>query len=356
MNKFILTFVFCIFATAAEAMKVDTKLINEMLTTINQQYLYPADNAQIIADGLQFLRDFDARFTVSKGTDRIYIYHNNQLAAVLPFAQNPNDISAWSENIADTLNAAGKFADNIAVHDYELPDLFIKKVLQSLDEYSHYYSQFDYTEDDERQIFQQKFAERMIDDLLYLRVSIFNKQTSSQVARALKNAPNARGVILDLRGNSGGMLNEALKTADYFSEDSIITFTAGRDDKNKHYYTSSDECLFTKPLVILVDGNTASAAEVIAAGLQEQSRAKIIGTRTFGKGTIQNVWQLSNGAKLVLTGEQFFTPAGKVIHQKGVMPDICVEYNADDECAKSSRTDNDEDILTAVEFFNKSHQ
>lgn len=353
MKKFLIFFfVFYSLTTVAQAMKLDTALMNEMLTTLNREYLHDVDNAQLITDGLQILTDFDKRFTVSKGPDRIYIYHDGKINAVLPFATDDN-LKIWSENIADTLNAAAKISPEIAVHDYELPDLMMKKMTQSLDKYSHYYSQFDYVPEDERNIFHHTFGDRMMDNVLYLRVGIFNKQTAMQVERALRENPQVAGVILDLRGNSGGILNEALKTAGFFTENEIITITAGRNGAGKHYYNSSDECIFTKPLVILVDGDTASAAEVIAAGLQEQSRAKLVGTRTFGKGTIQNVTKMTNGGQLVLTGEQFFTPSGKIIHEKGVMPDICTEYDMHDECAPQPRADKDEDITTALELLEK---
>ena len=353
MKKILLALLFCNYALTAHAMKVDTQLLNEMLTTINSEYLYEVDNAQLITDGLQILQNFDPQFTVSKGPDRIYVYYNGKITAVLPFPQKTDDINSWSENISDTLIAAGKISPNLALHDYELPDLMLQKITQSLDKYSHYYSQFDYAEENESPIFHRNFSERLLDNILYIRIRIFNKQTAKQVERALKENPQVSGAILDLRGNSGGMLDEALKTADFFTENEIITQTAGRAGKNKHYYTSSEECIFTKPLVILVDGNTASAAEVLAAGLQEQSRAKIVGTRTFGKGTIQNIFQISTGGKLVLTGEQFFTPSGRIIHEQGVMPDICTEYDMHDECAPQPRTDNEEDISSALDLLQK---
>lgn len=109
--------------------------------------------------------------------------------------------------------------------------------------------------------------------------------------------------------------------------------------------------MYGGPLAVLVDGETASAAEVLAAGLQDQSRAKIVGTKTFGKGTIQNVIQMSNGGKLVLTTEQFFTPSGKIIHQNGVTPDICEAKNADGSCKQESRLWEEHDIETAIKLL-----
>ncbi|MBO6289628.1 MAG: hypothetical protein J6N45_04815 [Alphaproteobacteria bacterium] len=354
MKKIFLFCLCCFYTFSAQAMKVDTDLINEMLTTLDENYLFEVDNAATVTAGMQILHDLDARFVISKGSDRIYIYHNGKITAIIPFPQDLNDTRTWSKNIVSTLEAAGKMSEKIALRDFELPDLMMKKMTESLDKFSHYYSQFDYREDEGKNAFHTLYADRMIDDVLYLRVRIFNKQTARKIKRSLKEYHNAKAIILDLRGNSGGIFNEALQTADLFTDGEIISFTAGRHNHHKHYYTSDENALYTGPLVILVDGNTASAAEVLAAGLQEQSRAKIIGTRTFGKGTIQNVLQMSNGGKVALTTQQFFTPSGKAIHNKGVTPDICTQYDHHDQCAPQPRTDKQEDITTAVEFLHNN--
>ena len=227
----------------------------------------------------------------------------------------------------------------------------MKKITGKLDKFSHYYSEYDYSDDAEENSIYTLYSDRKIDDVLYLRIRIFNKQTAKAVQGSLERNKPYSAVILDLRGNSGGILNEALKVADFFTDNEIITYTSGRDDSNIHYYTSKEGRLYSGPLAILVDGETASAAEVLAAGLQDQSRAKIIGTKTFGKGTIQNVIQMSNGGKLVLTTEQFFTPSGKIIHQNGVTPDLCVVPAADNSCPQESRLWEENDISTAIKLL-----
>lgn len=127
MKKFLLIIFCCGMAFKASAMKVDTSLLHEMLETLNAEYLYEIDKPQLIADGLQILADFDKQFTVSKGTDRIYIYHRGKIAAVLPFPHNLEDMAAWSAGVDDILQTAAKVSENIALHDYELPDLMLKK-------------------------------------------------------------------------------------------------------------------------------------------------------------------------------------------------------------------------------------
>lgn len=354
MKKIVLLLV-CLWSFDVRAdVSVDEHLLNEMLTTINQNYLEPVDNAKMVSAGLNGLSDLDAGFVVSKGVDRIYIYYNRRIVGVAPIPKEQSDIVAWVGTIAKAIREAAKVSEQVALKDFETPDVIMKKMIQSLDEYSHYYSEYEYAEEEENNAIFTLYADRMIEDVLYLRVRIFNKQTGKMVKQSLENHPEAKGVILDLRGNGGGVFNEALKVAKLFCDDAIITYTAGREEKNKHYYTSGKGALYSGPLVVLTDGKTASAAEVLAGGLQEQSRAQIIGAHTFGKGTIQKIIVMSNGGKLVLTSEQFYTPSGKIIHKKGIEPDVCLNYVVDGACEKTDRGNKEEDIEKALEILHEN--
>ena len=354
MKKILFLAVFCFLSvplSSASAAQIDQKVLKEMLITLDNEYLYPVNNAELVAKGLNALRNVDKKFTAYKGTDRVYVYYDQTITAIIPFPADDRDIEAWVKGMNSALQAAAKVSENVALHDFELPDIMMKGMLSGLDSFSHYYSQYEYKEEDYRHNFKVYFASRMIEDILYINIRIFNKQTSAKVREALEDNPKAQGIIIDLRGNAGGMLNEAIKTADLFTDDEIITYTTARDGANVHYYTSKQGVLSDKPMVILIDGKTASAAEVLAAGLQDQSRAKLVGARSFGKGTVQNITEMSNGGKLVLTTEQFFTPSGKVIHEKGAEPDICTELGRDDKCSREPRADKEEDIETAVKLL-----
>lgn len=344
-----LLFLFCLFfCYRAAAAEIDTKLLNEMYTTVCDSYIEPVEPAQITVNGLQAVTALDPDIIISKGSDKFYLYYKKQLKKVIPQPADVRDIKSWAETASVILQNAAQLSETVAQKDFELPDLMMKEITGKLDPYSAYYSEYDYEEKEEGNGIYTLFNDRKIDDILYLRVRIFNKQTAKQIENALKRHAPFSGIVLDLRGNSGGILNEALKTADFFTDSAIITYTAGRNEENKHYYTSKEGTPYAEPLVILVDGETASAAEVLAAGMQEQSRAKIVGTRTFGKGTIQNVTQMSNGGKLVLTTEQFFTPSGKAIHRNGITPDICVSPDTDGSCKKESRVWEDSDMEKAI--------
>lgn len=336
----------------ANAANIDKHLINEMLTTVNAKYLYAVDNVELVNSGVQIFQQLDPNITISKGSDRFYIYYKQQINRIITFPKDVRSVPEWADALAMLFAHVTKISENAALHDFELPDLMMKKMTADLDKYSHYYSEYEYNEEEQSNAIYTLYSDRMIDGILYLKVRIFNKETANMVQASLQKNPQAKGVILDLRGNSGGILNEALKVADFFTDGEIITYTAGRNNQNIHYYTSNEGELYSGPLAVLTDGETASAAEVLAGGLQEQSRAKIIGARTFGKGTIQSITQMSNGGKLVLTTEQFFTPSGKIIHENGIMPDICtVEDAEENECPAENRLHQEEDIETAVKLL-----
>ena len=346
---FVLGMLFC--SPAFAEGEVDKHLLNEMLTTINRQYLKPVDNVKLINDGMKALTELDKNISIIKGGDCFYIYYKQKINRIIKYPKDMNDINGWVESSARVINVATELSERAAVRDFEIPDLLMKKMVAGLDEYSHYYSEYEYIESEEENAIYTLYSDRLIDNILYIRLRVFNKQTGLSVKNSLEKNPDIKGVILDLRGNSGGMFNEALKVANLFCDNEIITYTAGRDNKNIHYYTSKDSPIYNGPMAVIIDGETASAAEVLAGGLQEQSRAKLVGAHSFGKGTVQNITQMSNGGKLVLTTEQFFTPSGKIIHREGVEPDICMIPTFSNECPKEERSRTQEDIETAVKLL-----
>lgn len=348
-----LLFALCLFWTTVASAEgtIDKRVINEMLTTVNNQYLEPVDNADMIYAGLKTLPEIDKALKITKGRDRFYIYYNYRIKSVIPFPKNNDDVAGWVDAVHKLLTDITKISDVAELKDYQLVDRMMKGMTSKMDKYSGYYSQFEYVDHERDNVIYTLYSDRMIKNILYIKMRVFNKQSAAMVEQSLRENPRAVGVILDLRGNSGGMLNEALKIANMFCEDEIITYTAGRNDRNQHYYTAGKNALFTGPMVIMIDGGTASAAEVLAGGMQEQSRAKLIGAHTFGKGTIQNVTEMSNGGKLVLTTEQFFTPSGKVIHKNGIDPDVCLAGKKGDACARESRLKQDDDVDKAIQLL-----
>jgi len=172
-------------------------------------------------------------------------------------------------------------------------------------------------------------------DVGYIRVSGFNQATSKRVLSAVQRArkdvgKNIRGLIIDMRGNPGGLLDQAVAMADLFLRSGQIISTRGRHPNSLQLFDAKGSDVFEGlPIAVLVDGASASAAEIVASALQDQGRAVIVGTRSFGKGTVQTVLRLPNDGELVLTWARIHAPSGYVLHRLGVLPTVCTS-NAED--------------------------
>lgn len=162
----------------------------------------------------------------------------------------------------------------------------------------------------------------------YVRLSAFQVDTAAdmeqQLAALVKlNHAPLRGIVLDLRSNPGGLLNAAVEVADAFLDSGVIVTTKGRlSYANAKFTASPGDLLNGAPIVALVDGGTASASEVLAGALHDQHRARIVGSRTFGKGSVQSVLPLDNGDSIKLTTARYYTPSGKSIQARGILPDV----------------------------------
>jgi len=166
-------------------------------------------------------------------------------------------------------------------------------------------------------------------DVGYIKIRNFTKTTSNDLDKALAmfESKNVRRLVLDLRNNPGGLLNQAVEVADRFLDDeNLIVYTQGRtEDQNMRFTTHDRGRQVSYPMIILVNGGSASASEIVAGALQDLGRAVILGTQTFGKGSVQTIIPLSEGSALRLTTARYYTPSGKVIQENGITPDIIVE-------------------------------
>lgn len=165
--------------------------------------------------------------------------------------------------------------------------------------------------------------------ILFVRVRSFNVRTSQQLTQKITHArkslgAQARGIILDLRGNPGGILSQAIEVADLFLVKGKILSTRGRHPSSLHEYEARvNDIAAGLPMAVLINGRSASASEIVAAALQDHERAVVIGTSSFGKGSVQTVGRLPNDGELTLTWSRFITPSGYVLHGLGVPPFVC---------------------------------
>jgi carboxyl-terminal processing protease len=163
----------------------------------------------------------------------------------------------------------------------------------------------------------------------YIRVNSFQERTGKDLERAIEQLMKGGGkaFVLDLRNNPGGLLNQAVFVSDLFlDKGQLIVYTSGRMKNQDLRFTAEHSNGFPKfPMVVLVNGGSASASEIVAGALQDHKRAVVLGTKTFGKGSVQTVIPLSDGSGLRLTTAKYFTPKGRSIHGTGIEPDIVVE-------------------------------
>ena len=163
----------------------------------------------------------------------------------------------------------------------------------------------------------------------YLRVSQFQANSGDQFAEKLNSlkeeAKDLRGLIIDLRNNPGGVLQAAVQMADELLEEGLIVYTKGRSEiAQLSFSAQAGDALEGKPVIVLIDGGSASASEILAGALQDHSRAVIMGTQSFGKGSVQNILQLDEEHALKLTTARYYTPNGRSIQAQGIVPDIVV--------------------------------
>ena len=171
-------------------------------------------------------------------------------------------------------------------------------------------------------------ASQVAPKTLYIQVSAISLHSSDDVATALARYPHSRGIILDLRDNPGGVLSEAVALASQFlSPGVVVSYT--RKDGVPQVMSSTNSSPDTAPMVVLINGATASSAEVIAGALQDRNRAVIIGDRSYGKGAVQEISSLSDGSQLEITVGQYHLPSGRAIDQVGITPDLKVSENGE---------------------------
>lgn len=168
---------------------------------------------------------------------------------------------------------------------------------------------------------------KLDDGIAYIAISSFNQHTAASVSSAydqLKSQGKIKGVVMDLRANPGGLLDQAIAVSDLFLDGGEIISTHGRHpDSNQRFDASGNDIAKGVPMAVLINGDSASAAEIVAAALQDQKRAVLVGSNSYGKGTVQNVIHLPNDGELTLTWSRIQAPSGYAFHHLGIMPTIC---------------------------------
>jgi len=183
------------------------------------------------------------------------------------------------------------------------------------------------------------------EDVVYVRVTQFNQQTTEGLRNAITNlstqaGEKVKGFVIDLRNNPGGLLDQAISVSDAFLERGEIVSTRGRNaEETQRFNARAGDLTKGKPVIVLVNGGSASASEIVAGALQDHKRATVVGTRSFGKGSVQTIIPLGSGnGALRLTTARYFTPNGRSIQAKGIVPDIEVLQDVPDELKARTNT------------------
>jgi carboxyl-terminal processing protease len=194
------------------------------------------------------------------------------------------------------------------------------------------------------------------DDVGYIRITTFNEQTTANLQKALDDlkkqlGPKLKGYVIDLRNNPGGLLDQAISVSDAFFDQGAIVLTRGRNlEETQRSNARPGDLTDGKQLIVLINGGSASASEIVAGALQDHHRATILGTRSFGKGSVQTIIPLGSNGALRLTTARYYTPSGRSIQAKGIEPEVVVEEELPEDLKKKA-----DDLTTKGEANLRGH-
>lgn len=188
----------------------------------------------------------------------------------------------------------------------------------------------------------------------YLQVGSFEQVTPEQFAKGIAalEKKGQKAMIIDLRDNGGGLLDSAVKMLDQILPKGMVVYSMDKDG-NKQEYFAEDDKVFKKPLVVLVNGNSASASEVFSGAIQDEKAGVLMGDQTYGKGIVQSLFDLGDGTGLKMTTAKYYTPKGRNIHKKGLTPDVKVELKEEPELLSDKKTKVDSQLKAAWDYLKK---
>ncbi len=194
------------------------------------------------------------------------------------------------------------------------------------------------------------------DDLGYVKIAQFQERTGEDLKRGLKDLEknNLKGLVLDMRNNPGGLLDQAIEVSDVFIDEGLIVYTKGRIPNSRQEFRANNEGVpRAYPVVVLVNGGSASASEIVAGALQDHKRALVMGVTTFGKGSVQTIIPQRDGSALRLTTAKYYTPNGRSIQATGIAPDITVEQSLISELTEAGMGFREKDLQRHFENPNE---
>ena len=218
------------------------------------------------------------------------------------------------------------FEESAKLLNGKVGDKFVLKINRKNEEKKDYTLTYEEYEIDSIDLEPEKSNVKIPNDIIYARIDSFgNRRVAHQLYKEIKGKQNLKGLILDLRDNGGGLVDRAATIGNMFIQNANIVTIVDRDGK-EDVIKANEHLLSNVPIVVLINENSASASEILAAAFKDTKRAILVGKKTFGKGIVQDVKKLSEGAGFIVTTKKYLTPNGDNIHKIGVKPDIEVEY------------------------------
>ncbi len=364
MYKFI--FFLLLALTAVWPAKADYDAIALVYRKIHEENPQHLSYAKMTEEALKGLQKMDNKLRFGTQAGRITIYYGGKMIRSFhkPEQEKAED---WADLTEEILTAVKKTSEQVSLHDFEAADEMLSALTQELKDGSKYYKAMDLA-GEETFVPRKAFSAYQKEGVLYVKIKVFDRDSADKLRQAIEKEKDASGMILDLRGSTGGSLAAMINIADMFLDDGIIVSVKSGDGREENFYNANVGGEWNKkPLVVLVDADTASSAEALSLSLQEQGRAKLVGTRTYGKSTVQELMDLDNGSRLSLTTSKILGPSGAEISENGLIPDVCTTYMGEVQkpefvaqkakavdCPRQKREKQEFDILTALVLIHKN--
>lgn len=341
MYKFAVILLFVFFGNVGISHALEFTKINNFFDLLQSEYCEKISLKQLSLNGSSALTKLDASLKLYHSDSKAYLYKQNNLVRIFELPQTEN-FDLWKSILSDILATGAKYSAAVTNKTDDLEDEVLDIISHNLDKYSRL---------EKSSLPHEQLTFDIQNNILYVSFNVFYTGLTEELEKIISDNPDIEGLILDLRENTGGNFNEAIKTADLFLDNLLITYSLTANHHKKFYNAESGDILGGKPIAILTNEHTASAAEIVAAALGEQNRATLIGTKTYGKGSIQQIRHFYEKT-LYLTSGYFYSPSGKDINNHGILPQICTGVN--NSCQYSDKEDPKKDVITAIKFIKKS--
>ena len=328
MKKIALIIISCFFSFNAIA--GDKELFQQVYDLVLNDYINDVNLPEFFDPVFSAIEREDKDIDIVAGSNTVTVYYKGKIHKVYTYPPEPKNAKKWAAFTDFLLTEVKKISPILEHKDFELAEVMLYDGTRAFDKNMRYFPVLDVGQKNEK--IQAYNAGIQESGILYIRLGTINDYTTEEIIKTFKQFSAPKGIILDLRDNKGGYLKQALDIANVFLSKGLMIYTVGKNQgKRKTYVAEEGELYKGVPMAVLVNGQTASAAEVIALALQKNERAVIVGSQTYGKGTVQNIYKLENDGHIALTTEKFFGFGETSVEDVGMRPDICSAFFSEKE-------------------------